>query len=80
MISATHSTLGYFHKRKGNIHTQKNMHKGDGDFVYNSQKIKQFKCLTIRWMDQQYANINGILVSTKMNQPLIHTAYLCGKK
>lgn len=30
-------------------------------------------------MDQQYVNINGILVSTKMNQTLIHIVHLCGK-
>lgn len=33
MLSATHSTLEHLHKRKGNIHTQKNMHKGNGNFV-----------------------------------------------
>lgn len=31
-------------------------------------------------MDQHYANINDILVSSKMNQPLIHIMYSCGKK
>ena len=54
------------------------MHKGNGDFVYNSQKIETIQ-MSNNWMDQQYANINGILVSTQMNQPLIHIAYLCVK-
>lgn len=30
-------------------------------------------------MDQQYVNINDILVSSKMNELLIHIMYLCGK-
>lgn len=69
MLSLTHSTLRYFLKRKGKIHIQENITQSN--FINNSLKLEAIQ-MSNRSIDWQYASIDGILVCSKRNYPMIH--------